>query len=183
MGEFLRIIVDLVKEYFIPWHVIYQGRMGVRWTRGKHVRNLKPGFWFFCPVIQHIEDTGSCYQEVDCLLQTFTTSDDKSISLSANVGFEIYNAAKYHTEVYNFDSTIERAIRGHVFQILHALSYAEIRAAIPALSEDLRDKIHAQATDWGVRIKQVRLTDFVSAPTYRILNEAPNFMLGPPAAP
>ena len=175
MGQAVQIIVDIIKEYLIPWKVVYSGQLGVRWTLGKHVRNLKPGFYFFAPVLQHIETTASCYQEVDCLVQTFTTPDGKSLSFSANVGYTIYNAAKYFTEVYNFDSTIERSIRGHIFEMLHALPYEEIRNSIPALREVLRDKIHEKATDWGVRIHQVQFTDFVFAPTYRLINETSSF--------
>lgn len=177
MGQFLQIILDFLKEYLVIWRVVYKGTMGCRWTLGKYTKNLKPGFYFFLPVFQHIETTPSCYQEVDTLVQTFTTKDGKSVSLSANVGYTIYNAAKWYTEVYNFDSTAERAIRGHLFIMLHALDYDEIRESLPALSELLRDAIHDEATEWGVRIKKVRLTDFVSAPTYRVLNEVPNFFL------
>ena len=175
MGQAVQIIVDIIKEYLIPWKVIYRGQLGVRWTFGKNIENLKPGFYFFMPVIQHIETTASCYQEVDCLIQTFTTSDDKSITLSANVGYTLYNAAKYFTEVYNFDSSAERRIRGHIFEMLYGLTYDEIRSSIPALRETLREKIHEKATEWGVRIHQVQFTDFVAAPTYRLLNETNSF--------
>jgi regulator of protease activity HflC (stomatin/prohibitin superfamily) len=181
MGQFLQIILDFVREYLVIWRVVYKGNMGCRWTLGKYTKNLKPGFYFFLPIVQHIEFTPSCYQEVDTLIQTFSTRDGKSVSISANVGYTIYNAAKWYTEVYNFDSTIERAIRKHLFRLLHALDYEDIRASIPALSVVLRDAIHAQATDWGVRIHEVGLTDFVSAPTFRLLNEVPNFFLN--AAP
>jgi regulator of protease activity HflC (stomatin/prohibitin superfamily) len=173
MGQFLQIIIDFLREYLVIWRVVYRGNMGCRWTLGKYTKNLRPGFYFFVPIFQHIEATPSCYQEVDTIIQTFTTADGKSVSLSANVGYTIYNAAKWFTEVYNFDSTIERAIRGHLFEKLHALSYDDIRKSIPALSGELRDAIHDEATEWGVRIRKVRLTDFVSSPTYRLLNEAP----------
>ncbi len=182
MGEFLRIIIEWVTNYLIIWRVVWLGEMGCRWTkRGQNVANLKPGFYWFCPIIQKIETTPSCYQEVDTILQTFTTPDGKGVTLSANVGYTIYNAAKFFTEVHDFDDTIERAIRGHNFEMLYALDYADIRAALPTLTQDLRERIHEQSTKWGVRIHQVRLTDFVSAPTYRVLNEAPKFILS--AAP
>jgi regulator of protease activity HflC (stomatin/prohibitin superfamily) len=175
MGQFLQIILNFMREYLVVWRVVYKGQLGIRWTMGKWVKNLKPGFYFFLPIFQRIETTWACYQEVDTLTQTFSTKDGKAVSLSANVGYTIYNAAKYHTEVYNFDATIERAIRGHLFEILHSLDYEEIRTSIPALAGLLRDAVHQQATAWGVRIHQVRLTDFVSAPTYRLLNEVPSF--------
>lgn len=174
MGQFLQIVLDFLKEYLVIWQVVYAGQLGCRWTLGKHIKNLKPGFYFYCPVIQHIETTASCYQEVDTIIQSFTVKDGKSVHLSANVGYTLYNAAKWYTEVYNFDSTIERAIRRHLFTMLHAHDYEEIRVSIPDLAQNLRDAIHAQATDWGVKIHIVSLTDFVSAPTYRVLNEVPN---------
>lgn len=181
MGDFLRVIFQFITDYFIVWRVIYAGQLGCRWTLGEHTKNLKPGFYFFCPIIQNIEEVWACYQEVDTVMQTLTTPDGKTVTLSANVGYTIYNAAKYHTEVHDFDDTVERAIRGHTFELLYGLNYADIRETLPALAQDLRGKIHEQSTTWGVRIHQVRLTDFVNAPTYRLLNEAPNFVLN--AAP
>ncbi len=182
MGQFLQIIVNLIREYAVPWRAVYAGQRGIRWTFGKWTRDLAPGFWFYAPIIQHIETTWACYQEVDTALQTFTTRDNISVSLSANVGYTVYNAATYYTKVYNFDQTIERAIRGHLFEILHALEYEEIRTSLPALSQVLRDKIHAQATTWGVRIHHVRMTDFVRTRAYRILNEVPNFVISQAAS-
>lgn len=181
MGQFLQILLDLARDYLIIWRVVYAGQIGCRWTLGCYTKNLRPGFYFFCPIIQNIESTAACHQEVDTLLQTITTRDGKSVSVSANVGFDIYNGAKYYTKVWNFDASIERMIRGHIFGPLFALTYDEIRESVPALAEVLRDQIHAQATEWGVRIKYVRFTDFVSAPTYRILNEA-NSMVFTPAS-
>ncbi len=174
MGQFLQIILDFLKAYLVVWRVVYAGSMGCRWTMGKHTKNLKPGFYFFCPIFQQIDVTASCYQEADSIIQTFSTEDGKTISLSANVGYTVYNAAKWFTEVHNFDRTIERSIRRHLFRRLYSLEYAEIRRTIPSLAEELQKAIHAQATGWGVRIHEVGLTDFVSAPTYRILNEVSN---------
>lgn len=179
MGQFLQIIFDFLRNYFVIWRVVYAGQRGIRWTLGKWTKDLAPGFYFFCPVVQHIEVTWACYQEVDTMMQSFTTKDGVSVSVSANVGYSVYNAAKYYTEVYNFDSTIERMIRGHIFEVLHALTYDEIRDSLPALADLLRERIHQQATKWGVRIHRVRLTDFAKSPVYRLLNEVPNFILTP----
>lgn len=177
MGQFLQILLNLIRDYLVIWRVVYQGQLGIRWTLGKHTKNLKPGFYFFCPIIQRIETSWACYQEVDTITQSFTTKDGMCVTISANVGYVIYNAAKYHTEVFNFESTIERKIRKVLFKVLHVLDYNEIRTSLPALAEVLRDEIHGASTNWGVRIVEVGMTDFVLAPAYRVLNEVPNFFL------
>jgi regulator of protease activity HflC (stomatin/prohibitin superfamily) len=176
MGQFLQILLDLAREYVIFWRVVYKGQLGIRWTLGKHVKNLKPGFYFFMPIFQHIETTWACYQEVDTITQTFTTPDEKSVSISANVGYIILDAAKYHTEVYNFDSTVERKIRKVIFATLHGMEYTEIRSRLPALSKEIERTLDEAAQGWGVRIIEAGLTDFVSAPAYRILNEVSNIL-------
>ena len=177
MGQFLQIILNFLREYAVPWVTVYEGQLGIRWTLGRWVKNLRPGFHFYCPIIQHIETTWACYQEVDTLVQTFTTADGVSVAVSANVGYEVYNAAKYYTRVYNFDSTIERAIRVHLFNVLHALEYEQIRDSLSEICEAVKGALHEQATNWGVRIKRVGMTDFVKVRTFRVMNEVPNFVL------
>lgn len=176
-------VVDLVKEYFIPFTIIYEGTRGVRWWKGQvQLNDLGPGFYFYVPYLHRIEATASCYQEVDTLVQQFTTKDGKTVSLSANVGYEVWNAALWWTRVYHFDTTVERKIRKILFQCLQALTYDEIRDSLPALTEIIHERLQRKVYSWGVRIVEVEFTDFADTMVIRLLNETNTTVLAPMAA-
>lgn len=179
MGEFLRILIDLSRDYLVPWTTVYAGQQGIRYTFGRWVKKLEPGFHLYVPVIQRIENTWVVYQEVDTLMQTFTTKDGHAVVVSANVGYRVRDAAKLHTQVYNFDGTVERAIRVHIFRVLHILTYEEARSGLSELEKEIRRALNEQTREWGVKIVRVGITDFVKARAYRVVNEVPSFHFNP----
>lgn len=183
MSTFLMWLVNLIREYFIPFTIVYEGTRGVRWWLGKvQRRDLKPGFYWYVPYLHRIETTASCYQETDTMVQQFTTRDGVTVSLSANVGYEVWNAALWWTRVFNFDTTVERKIRKILFQCLQALTYEEIRDSLPALTEVIHESLQQKVHSWGVRIVEVEFTDFALTTVVRLLNETSTTVLAPMAS-
>jgi regulator of protease activity HflC (stomatin/prohibitin superfamily) len=176
VGAFLQNLLVLAWEYLIPVAVVFKGQQGVRWTWGRWVKALQPGIYVYVPFIQRVETTWVCYQEVDTLIQQFTTTDGVTISASANVGYVIKDAAAWATKVYAFDSTVERAIRRIIFRACFALTYEEVRESIPALTETIFDEIQAKVDPWGVEILEVGFSDLARTKVIRLLNEQQSFV-------
>lgn len=173
MANFLQALLDHLKELW-PIRIIDADCLGVRFTFGKHVAQLNPGLHFFCPGLQTIEEVAVVYQEIDCSLQSMQTSDDVAVTFSANVGYEIRDVVKWRTKVHHFDGSIERAARGHLGELINQTDYETIRTHTGDFGDEAKAKLQKQATAWGVRVKSVRLTDFVKARQYRFLgNEIP----------
>lgn len=175
MGDFLKLVFEQLREYFIPFVVINSDEQGIRWTLGRprlllHGQGLfKTGLFVYCPLLQRVEKEIVTYQEIDCLLQTLDTSDRQPISLSCNVGYIIRNYMKWRTSVQDFDNSLERATRVHLFQVITNATLLETRQSLRLLEDQARKALQRQATDWGVRIVRVGLTDMTNALPLRLL--------------
>jgi regulator of protease activity HflC (stomatin/prohibitin superfamily) len=173
MANFLQAILDHLKALW-PVRIIDADCQGVRFTIGKHVSLLQPGLHFFCPGLQEIEEVAVAYQEIDCSLQSMQTSDDLSVTFSANVGYEIKDAVKWRIKVHHFDGSIERAARGYLGDLINQTDYETIRSHTGEFGDQVRVMLQKKAKLWGVKIVSVHLADFVKARQYRFLgNETP----------
>jgi len=178
MGQFLMWVVQQFREYLFPVVIIYESTRGVKWWKGKvQLRDLDPGLYFYVPYLHKIIPVTSCYQEVDTMIQQFTTTDGVTLSLSANIGYEVWNAALWYTRVHNFDTTVERAIRKIIFAAIYKLTYEEVRDSLPALVETIHEAIQQKVHRWGVRIIEVQFTDFAKTRVIRLLNEPGNVVV------
>jgi regulator of protease activity HflC (stomatin/prohibitin superfamily) len=183
MSNFLMWLVQLLREYLIPFTIVHEGTRGVRWWLGKvNLRDLKPGFYWYVPYLHRIEVTASCYQEVDTLVQYLTFKCGTTVSLSANVGYEVWNAALWWTRVYNFDTTVERKIRKILFRCTRVMTYEEFVESVDAITAVTHDEIQKDVHRWGVRVVEVGFTDFAQTVVLRVLNEVGSTIIAPAAS-
>jgi regulator of protease activity HflC (stomatin/prohibitin superfamily) len=95
------------------------------------------------------------------------TADGHAVTFSMNVGYTIQNALKMRTKVQDFDPTLERAARGHAAQVVNGSDLASLKEDIGLIVEETLKSLQGQTKEWGVKIKSVKLTDFVPAKQYR----------------
>lgn len=178
MAEVLRLIFTFLSEDVLPWTFVYPDEQAVRYTRGKKAKLLMPGIRWHLPGYQKMEKYIVSYQEVDCQVQYAETADGKTISFSANVGFVVLNAMKKAINVENFDLSLERAARRHLFKAVLARTWAEIKDQVEEIETTGRKGLNKQTLDWGTQIKVVGITDLAETPVFRVVNEAPVFHIG-----
>lgn len=166
MGQLAQIILDNLYKLW-PLRSIDADCQGVRFT-GKHVALLPPGFHWFIPGLQRIEELAVAYQEIDCAIQTVETTDGISVSFSANCGYTVEDAAARRTKVHDFDSTLERMIRGHFADAVAENSYAGLMLKRKQLARSVKTELKKETSLWGVTIVRVRLTDFTRARPWRV---------------
>ena len=172
MGDFLRQILDHIRELW-PLRVIDVDDQGILFDRGNPATQLAAGIHFFVPGIQRIETMPVVYQELDCQLQTVETKDGIAVTFSANVGFEVRDAAKARTAVHDIDLTLERCARGALGKLITERTWAELTGHIAEVVGDARKAVAEDSAGWGVKIVRVRLTDFARSKTYRLLGSHP----------
>jgi regulator of protease activity HflC (stomatin/prohibitin superfamily) len=168
MGDFLRQILDHIKELW-PIRVVDPDHQGVLFDRGRTAISLAPGYHWFIPGIQRIETIAVVYQELDCQLQTVETLDGIAVTFSANIGFEVRDAARARTAVHDVDATLERSARGALGKFVTERKWSDLTGHASELVSDARKAVADDAAGWGVKIVRVRLTDFARSRIYRVL--------------
>lgn len=164
-------LLDRLMDWW-PIRLVDADEQGVKFTGGKKVTLLDPGWHFFWPKWERIEKVTVTYQEIDCLTQSLDTLDGYSITLSGNVGYEIRNAVKWRTEVQDFYNTVERRTRGLLAPVILSSKLEDLRAAetLSKLGETVLEDLKKHGSKWGVRFYSVSITDFTRARPIRLFN-------------
>lgn len=166
MGQLLQIILDNLFKLW-PIRVIDTDCQGVRFTLGDPAEKLEPGWYLHCPGLQKIEEWAVKYQELDCATQSVETRDGVSITFSANAGYTIEDAAKMRTEVHDFDSTLERSLRGCLAKAVAKMNHADLVEKREKIARWTLRSLRRETAAWGVTIKRVRWTDFTRSEQQR----------------
>lgn len=168
MGQLLQIVLDNLYKLW-PVRIIDVDSQGVK-LFPKGVKLLHPGVHWFIPGIQEIEHWTVSYQEIDCQLQSISTTDNISVTFSANCGYTVQDASLMRTKVQHFDSTLERALRSNLAEAVSNSEYVLTKRARKKLCSEALRALREETKEWGVTIEKVRLTDFVPAEQMRRFN-------------
>lgn len=165
MGQLLQIVLDNLFKLW-PYRIIDIDCNGLRFVRKGTDILLPGGHWFF-PGLQRIEEFSVVYQELDCLIQSIETKDGASVSFSANLGYVVTDIRKARCGLHHRDATLERALRGHLANVVADADFASSKRERKKLCTAAKAALKLEAEKWGVDVQIVRLTDFVKAQQQR----------------
>lgn len=146
---------------------------GVRFWLGKDTKELSAGLYAFVPWFGSIEVVSVVPDVMDLGVHSVTTKDDKTITFSANVAYEIVDARAMWTKVQDFERSLARLAEGHMATRIREWTYAELIEQQKELERSLKGTLTTRASEWGVTILAVFLTDLVQARQYRLFGTSP----------
>jgi regulator of protease activity HflC (stomatin/prohibitin superfamily) len=149
-----------------PYVIIMQYQRGVFYRFGKYKRTIPAGMYGKIPLIDHVSIHSIAWETIELDVQSFNTSDNKSVSVKGIVKFRITNVAKYDINVLNAKSAISDVIMGIIINQLKDKTWADIRGghydeAITSAAKDV-------AKDWGIKVSTVTLVDIVEGVSVRL---------------
>jgi regulator of protease activity HflC (stomatin/prohibitin superfamily) len=149
--------------------VVESWERGVRFRRGKpETKQLGAGVWFQWPLIDRIEVIPVMPRYIDLPTQSVTTSDNETVTFSANICYEIDNAVLAYTEVHDLEDFMSRASMGHLHGKIHEWNLGELMAHLKELEKSLEGMLGTRVKRWGIRVLDVKLTDMVRCRQYRL---------------
>jgi len=167
VGDLFQKLLDNLKACW-PIRVIESNQGGVKRSRGKKPKYLGPGVRWFIPGLESIEVVEIAYQEIDCGIQSMVSKDNVPVSFSTNVGYTISDASQMSESFYNFDTTLRNMVRGQMADAVMNNTYAELQANLPVVLKGVRRALRRSFAR-SVRIKTVRLDEFVPSKQFRLL--------------
>jgi regulator of protease activity HflC (stomatin/prohibitin superfamily) len=156
MGEALRLVLEKIKDWW-PVRVIDAGCQGIWWRANGTAEKLEPGWHFFLPQAQRIQEVNVQYQNVDCGSQDLTTKDGVSISISLNVGYRIKDAALLYTTYQHFDTTIINDARGHATEVVTQSTWSELLDDPVGVQQEIQDALQEDVGEDIISIETVTL--------------------------
>lgn len=138
---------------------INQYEKGVKFTLGKYVGIMEPGWRLVFPVIQSYRKVDLRVKAVDVPNQEAITKDNISVSVNAVIYYKIAAAEKAILEVENFYYAISQLAQTTMRNAVGQVDLDDLLSQRDRVSESIR-KIIDEATDpWGIKVLNVELKD------------------------
>ena len=161
--EFIEYIINAVKV----WVIVYPWQRGIRVRNGKQTKLLKPGIHFKIPYFDSVFIQEVRLRIADMPMQTATTKDLKTITLSGAIGFSIVDIEKLYNTLYHPETSIRSMAMSEVAYLVFSEDAEKINPA--QIERVVLDKL--KEMDYGVSFDFFRITNFAAVRTYRLIQD------------
>lgn len=149
-----------------PWQQAVRVRLGAR------ARLLGPGLHLKLPLVDRVYVQNTRLRLVNLPVQTVTTKDRKTVTLSSIVGFSVSDALQLFQELQHPEDAISNHALAGVARAIATTTAEQLDAEyVGFLENSVRDQLQDLAKSWGVVIKHVRITDLAFVRTYRLIQD------------
>jgi regulator of protease activity HflC (stomatin/prohibitin superfamily) len=153
--------------------VILDPTMGaVKFVRGSKIVPCGPGIHFYWPAITNLVTYPTARQADNLPSQTIATSDDRTITISSMVVYEVSDIAKLLSSTYSAQSAIGDIALTAIHDVCCQLTWDQLKSEQRkgTLDTKLKHATQKALNDFGVRVLKVMLTDLAPARVYRLIN-------------
>ncbi len=138
---------------------INQYEKGVKFTLGKYVGLMEPGWRLIFPVFQSHRKIDLRTKAVDVPNQEAITKDNISVSVNAVIYYKISAADKAVLEVENFYYAISQLAQTTMRNAVGQVDLDGLLSQRDKVSESIRDIIDKETDPWGIKVLNVELKD------------------------
>jgi regulator of protease activity HflC (stomatin/prohibitin superfamily) len=157
------IIVIVVIVILSSIRQINQYERGVKFTLGKHVGLMQPGWRLVFPIVQSYQKIDIRTKAVDVPDQNAITRDNVSVRVNAVIYYKVSDAAKAVIEVEDFKYAISQYAQTTMRNIVGEATLDELLANRERIADRIRDIVDVETDAWGLKVQNVELKD-VSLP-------------------
>ena len=163
-------------EKLIPWVIIRPYERGVLFLFGRWVYRVGPGMWPrmpwpFTDLLDVVADS-VMERPVEIESQSVTTKDGKAVCISTNLTYEVVDFKRFFCEVHDGHGSLRVECKAHVHQRVRELSLEDLLTQQGALETySSRRGLVERAKDWGIKVKEVRITQLVLAKHFRLIGD------------
>jgi regulator of protease activity HflC (stomatin/prohibitin superfamily) len=169
--SWLEILAQYIRHLWPLW-IVKSFEQGVRFRFGRDIELLSPGVYFAWWWFEEIVTTAVVPCVINLPSQSICTSDRVGVTFSANIEYTIFDARAYYCRVTDFDHSLRNAAMGHLARKIRDWSLEELATHQNELERSLERTLTTYIKEWGVTIRDVRLTDLVPTKGYRFFADA-----------
>lgn len=157
----------------LPFRVIKVYERGVVMRWGIPHRVMEEGFRWRIPFgVEEVVEIVVVEQTMDLIIQSITTKDDVSVSLSVNFVYCVTDPVKYHTAVTDFERSAEGYARIHLSQRARERTWADLLADQRKLERSLEGTLTTCLGGWGAEVVRLGFTDLTRARAFRLFADS-----------
>jgi len=143
---------------------VNQYQRGLKFTLGKYVGIMEPGWNLVFPIVQSSRKVDMRVKAVDVPDQKAITRDNVSVVVNAVIYYKVSDAAKAILEVEDFFYAISQYAQTTMRNIVGEVTLDELLANREKLADRIREIVDKETDAWGLKVNNVELKD-ISLPS------------------
>lgn len=166
---FMSIIQEIlsgIKQLFNWWIIIVPWEQGIRIRLGKHIKKLNEGIHFRIPFLDRVYKQSTRLRYVDTPIQTITTKDGKTITLSGTICYCIKDVLLLYQQLHHPDDTIMNLAMSEAAQFIRKIRLEEFDQS--AMEQKIQESLNLEK--YGLSDIKYSLIDCAVVRTFRIIN-------------
>jgi regulator of protease activity HflC (stomatin/prohibitin superfamily) len=169
--DFVRSTWDIIWEaigWFQICTFIDEWEEGVLLRRGKFSRTVGPGVAWHLPLgLDEITCLNVKTDSMELAEQVLTTKDKKSIVISVNLLWSIFDIKKCTIDVEDAADTLSDIALGFVHDLVEETTWHQIKTK--AFRSELKRHIQRQARKFGISVSTVKVANLSTTRVYRLI--------------
>lgn len=166
MNQFIEWLTGVFKGVRC-WFIVLPWEQSVRIRMGKAVTLFGPGWHLRIPLLDDVRTFNNRLRLTSFPSLTVMSKDGKTITASGLIGFRIANPLKAMLALQQPEATCGGLAMGQIARYISERTYAE--ASYEGAAASAVAALQGQAP--GIAIEFVRLVDFASVKTFRLLQD------------
>lgn len=158
-------LFQTAKAPFIWWTIVAPWEQALRVRLGKQKVLLQAGIHLKVPGVHAIYKQSVRMRAVASPVQTLTTLDGKTLTLSGSIGYCVTDLEKLYETLHHADDTIRNLCMGAIAQYVHTHN---LRECEPAKIEEKALAV-VELKQYGLGSVKLYVTDFALVKTYRFI--------------
>ncbi len=159
--SFVYIIIFAIIIILSSIKQINQYENGVKFTMGKYVGLMSPGWRFVWPIFQFYKKIDLRVKAVDVPNQEAITKDNISVAVNAVIYYKVQDADKAVLKVENFYYAISQLAQTTMRNAVGQVDLDDLLSQRDRVSENIRKIIDDASDPWGIKVLNVELKDIV----------------------
>lgn len=163
-------IISLIRQFidlFRVWIIICPWEQAVRVRLGKHVKVLQSGIHLRLPLVDSIFLQSTRMRICSTDRQTVNTADNKTITITASVGYSIASVHTLYNTLHHAEDTIRNLVRAKIAEVISR--HPSDRLDIPFVMLEVSNSI--QLAGYGLADVCLYVNEFALSRTYRLIGD------------
>lgn len=168
---FEQLLAAIIDKFwlFSPFIVINQYENGVVLRLGVYNRTIEPGWRWKLPGVDNVLITVVTQSTLNAQSQTIETKDSKSVTISAIIQYEIYDARAYLLDVWEGQDAVLDNILAAVELHVGQSNWNDVDSQ--ELNKMVLKTIRKRVRKYGVRVKWLAFADRTRAKALRLMGD------------
>lgn len=145
---------------------------GVKFKRGGRVVPIRPGLYWYWPIVTSVQSIPTRRQTMTLDSQTLQTRDDFTVTASAVVVYEVNDVQKALVDTWDVEDTISDVALYAVVQAITSRDYEQIREEMTgAIPTEVKNRCKKDLRQFGILVKDAFLSECASTTAYRLMGD------------